>query len=356
MGNFGSNFLRGFQPTFARSFDTSFKYGIDQQEEECKRKEMLKAEQEQQGILSQLIAGQSSQIVPPKMNAQGTGFDVQPQDMSLQEQSGLIGKADNNTLQRYKLIRELNAPKEDEYYAPRYDKDSPTIHRYNITKARDEDTGQPNPNYKPEIDPEFETVQANTVKGYENYPSDYKIKFTKKGDVVTDMTIPFHPTTTSVNINTGDSSEKLDPDYKNILDGYVKEITYLDGLLSHEGDLPGGKFQTYNKLGVKEDKLKREQVEKAVDNKRKELKYTVESNGGEAIVHYNSVKERVIETLKDRRQEEPTIWGNIWDGYRNDKTDKKDAAWLMTQRYDFIADYGYDPIAKFQKGLLKGYK
>lgn len=55
MGNFGSNFLRGFGGTFPRTFDTSFRYGLQKQEDDAIAKKTAEYQKNQQDILSQLI-------------------------------------------------------------------------------------------------------------------------------------------------------------------------------------------------------------------------------------------------------------------------------------------------------------
>lgn len=187
MANFGTYFLKNFSPNFTNTFNTSYRYGLSKQEEERKKREELKAQQEQQGILSQLSSGMNSQIVPPKMNAQGTGFDVQPQGLNQQQLTNLIGSASDDTLQRYKLLRELNAPKEKKYSPPILKKDKPTIWQWNETDKKLEDTGQPNPFYEEQLLEGSEFVPATSIKGLEKwkgYTVERKVWTDKDGNIV----------------------------------------------------------------------------------------------------------------------------------------------------------------------------
>lgn len=64
MGNFGSNFLRGFGGTFPRTFDTSFRYGLQKQEDEAVKQKALEYDKKQQDILSTLIKGRTLTVIP----------------------------------------------------------------------------------------------------------------------------------------------------------------------------------------------------------------------------------------------------------------------------------------------------
>ena len=343
MGNFGSNFLRGFQPTFARSFDTSFKYGIDQQEEERKRKEMLKAEQEQQGILSQLIAGQSSQIVPPKMNAQGTGFDVQPQDMSLQEQFGMYSKLTPQHQNAYEYWRELNAPKEDEYYAPNLGK-LPTIQRYNKTKGRLEDTGQKDPFFTPEEPEAYEYIPANKIEGLEDYPKDYKMEIKKEGDKEVSRRGPFSPTQQKIDININQAYTQLSDYSRNTLDSYVKEIDNYNKILSTTPDPVTKNYTIYNpKTGQMDAVISEERLSKAKRNAIEGMKSFTDNNLGRGVSDYN-------ELYKIYSKSPKSFWTTMHNAYAKDSNDEKDDAWLQTVKYKFYMDFGYDPVGRYELG------
>ena len=110
--NFGSNFLRGFQPNFANMFGTSYRMAGVQDERERQRQEALKAQQEQQGIMQQFMRGTQSQIVPPKMNAQGTGFENQSQDLTPEQKFGLYSKMTPANQNAVEYWLKQNAPKQ----------------------------------------------------------------------------------------------------------------------------------------------------------------------------------------------------------------------------------------------------
>ena len=245
MGNFGSEFLKGYRPSFDNAFNTSFRYGLDQQEEERKRKEMLKAEQEQQGILSQLIAGQSSQIVPPKMNAQGTGFDVQPQDMSLQEQFGMYSKLTPQHQNAYEYWRELNAPKEIKKaeiftdangnkrkykFDPQSNSLIPDMSNEGIISAKEE---TPKARWSGLIEPEGD--KAKKMIGYENPNADPNDPTTRNVEgklwTITDFQVlDFYEKVTNPN-NPNDIYIKMSKGLKSSLDEFSKEQRNLNSIV-----------------------------------------------------------------------------------------------------------------------------
>lgn len=113
MGNFGSQFLRGFQPTFAQNFNTSLRYGLDQQEEERKKREELKAQQEQQGILSQLMTG-----TKPTLNYAGKYAPLLQQDVPLDNNQKflLYSKLTPQNQNAYEYWQKQNEPQKKELY------------------------------------------------------------------------------------------------------------------------------------------------------------------------------------------------------------------------------------------------
>lgn len=351
--NAGQRFLQGFQPNFANMFDMGFKTDQIVKERQRQEQEKLKAQQEQQGILEQLTNG--------KLQGGSYRGKFAPLDMSLnlQDQTNLISRADDNTLQRYKLISEMNKPQSDEYLAPVLDKDLKTIHRYNKTKGVFEDTQQLNPLYKEDVPTSFEVVKANTIKGYENYPDDYTVQLTKKGDEITGQTQPHTMRQQSINISTGQEYNKLDTDTEKLLNNWTTELNGLRALLTHAPD-DNGKYRIYDKLGQDTGiRYTPEQVQKAINDKNAELENFLNVNGGVAISDYRGYKSRAETDPKiqgKKNSQQASLWNNIYQDYIKSLDDEKDDAWLMTQKYAFIKDYGVDPIMKFHQGLYKRKK
>ena len=345
--NFGSNFLKSFQPTFARSFNTSYRYGLDQQEEERKRKEELKAQKEQQGILSQLMRGTKN--IP-------IGKRVSQVPLTKEEQFLDYSKLSPQNQNAYEWWKKQNAPKQDEYYAPNLSKDLPTIGRWNKTKGTWEDTGQPNPLYKEDIPSTFEVVPANSIKGYENYPKDYTVQLTKKGDEIISQSPPRSPRQISVNINTGEEYNKLETNTKKFLDNKVEELNNLRALLTHAPN-ENGDYRIYDKLGQWTGiNLKPEQVQKAINDKNAVLGNFISGNFGQAIIDYKRLKIQAETDPKIQGKpmsQKASLWNSVYKEYIKDLKDDKDDAWLEAQKYAFINDYGFNPVEKFHQGLFK---
>lgn len=112
MANFGSYFLKGFQPTFTENFNTSFKYGLNQQEEEKKRQELLKQQQDQQSILNQLIGGQ-------KTNASYRGMysplQVETTPLTNEEKFGLYSQLNPTNQNAYEYWQKQNRVEKKPY-------------------------------------------------------------------------------------------------------------------------------------------------------------------------------------------------------------------------------------------------
>ena len=334
MGNFGSNFLRGFQPTFARSFDTSFKYGIDQQEEERKRKEMLKAEQEQQGIMSQITRGSINppKLVNGKFEPQGVSY---PNAGDFNLRAGLT--ADNRNLMEY--WDKLNAPKEQELQktvtigndvylqSPLYD---------NVPVGEKLYT-------KPEEKVDFEYKKANEFSGLEDYPSDYKVAVTKKNGVVTAQSHPFSYTQQKIDVNINQPYTQLSDYSRNNLDDYVKEIDGYNKILSQKPDPVTGKYKIYDKYGIPTAVVSEEAILKAKQNITNAAQSFLDNNGGQAIDDYRGIKTILGKNPK-------SLWKSIYEAYIKDLKDEKDDAWFQTAKYQFQVDFGFDPVSKYHLG------
>lgn len=184
--NFGSNFLRGFQPNFANMFNTSYRTSAIEDERERERQEKLRAQQEQASILSQLFKGTKS--VPifenrqvPLMDA-GQSFINKEVPLSPQEKFDLRAKLSiSNALS---FLDSQNKP--NEYLAPNLGK-FPTIHVWNKTTQKLEDTGQPDPYYEEPLIESSEWIPASNVKGLERwkgYDVEQKVWIDKDGNVV----------------------------------------------------------------------------------------------------------------------------------------------------------------------------
>lgn len=111
--NFGSNFLRGFGGTFPQTFNTSYRYGLQKQEDEIEKQKKQEYQKQQQDVLSQLILGK------PSVNFTPGGLPMPKLDkLTENEKANLIIQADGSTLSRYNTIQSvLNPPKKKkEYY------------------------------------------------------------------------------------------------------------------------------------------------------------------------------------------------------------------------------------------------
>lgn len=335
MANFGSNFLRTFNPNFANMFDVGFKTDQIKRERERVRQEELKAQQEQAGILDQLVNG--------KLQNGSYRGKFAPLDMSLnqQDQTNLVGRASDDTLQRYKIISEMRKPQES--------KQQKTVKvGSNLYLENPLIQGMPmgSPIYteeKAKVVEDF--IPADTVPGLENYKRHtINRTITKNPDGTETIKYgqPFSWISPSININTGESSSKLGDKTLNLLEGYNKDIQSLASNL--EIVKKGGKVMRYDIWGQEVGEWDQKGLEDALSTAKGQLKSTIVRNGGQGVSDYERYKPQVSNPA--------ALWDTVYENYKRDMTDEKDAAWFMEARFNFIADYGFDPIQKFHQGLI----
>jgi len=335
MANFGDFFLRGANSTFPQTFGRTFQFGLDQQEEQRKRNELLKAQQEQQGIMSQIIGGQK--VTGASYRGQYAPLDVQTAPMTTEDKFNLYSRLSPTNQNAIEYYNKLTAPKQVKYKEW-------NGNQYLENPDGSVDWTKPVAE-KPDTQTSFEVVKANTIKGYENYPNDYTVQLTKKNNEIVGQSVPHTFKQQKINIETGEKEDKLDPIAKSFLEDKVKELNGLRGLLSHAPD-DNGKYKIYDKLGQPVAYYTPDEVRKAIDNKNAELDNYLKSNGGQAMDDYSYYKEHL-------GGKPESLWGTIYKNYIKDKNDKKDGVWLQTQRFAFIKDYGFDPTMKYDLGKIK---
>lgn len=179
--DFGTQFLRGFFPASQQSYAYAERNRMMREEEERKKNEQLKAQQEQQGILSQLMTG-----TKPTLNYAGKYAPLLQQDVPINDNQkfGLYSKLTPQNQNAYEYWQKQNAP---DYNAPILQKDNKTIVRWNNKTGQLEDTGQPNPFYEEQLLEGSEFVPATSIKGLEKwkgYTVERKVWTDKDGNIV----------------------------------------------------------------------------------------------------------------------------------------------------------------------------
>lgn len=328
MANFGTYFLKNFSPNFSNTFNTSYRYGLSKQEEERKKREELKAQQEQQGLLSQLMTG-----TKPTLNYAGKYAPLLQQDVPLtsQDKYGLVSRASDDTLQRYKFLQPT--PQETVKVGSSLYLENP--------KIKGMPMGDPIFTEKqPTTKEDF--VKAEEIKGLEGF-KDYLVNRTVTTNPDGTETVkygqPFTWKKQNININTGDLSTDLSKETTKILNGYKKDQQDLRAKL--EAVKNGETVYEMTPWGFK-TVVSAEDLRTRLNSTEKQYREFLKNNVSiETQKDWNDLQGTFVQ--KDP-QSQPSIWKTILENY---KSGNKDEAWFKEQIHIFTATYGYDPLSRF---------
>lgn len=329
--DFGSNFLRGFQPNFANNFDTSFRYGLNQKEQERQRKEQEKAQQEQMGILNQLVSG--------KLQSGSYRGKFAPLDMSLnqQDQTNLVGRASDDTLQRYKILSEMNTPKMQKVDYEEWDGNK-------YLKNPDGSVDFTKPVTQKEEKPDF--VETDYVGNKQVRREFYK---QEDGSVKTvDIPTGFLKDTRTTR------SDENGKEYQDLSKDYVKELDQRVDRFITARDMKFAADQTKDGIpysdpltGMKYT-ITSETANGMVESGKNQLQNYLNTQGNASNKQY--WKERNIEAWDAIQKEGKGDHGvTTWKYIEEDRTKGEiSQADFLEARYRFIAKWGYDPYQKLR--------
>lgn len=313
MPNFGSNFLRGFGTTFPNTFNTSFRYGLQQQEDEAVKQKALEYDKKQQDILSTLIKGSTP------LEVRGVRLQRPLSQDEIWQGYAKLSPQNQNTFEFITKQREAELKKnEPDYYAPQLGK-APTIKLFNKKTNRLEDTGQPDPFYKEEeIKPTF------VEKGYVGN-KEVRREFYKQPD----------GTYKTVDIPTGflkETKEGKDTFYLNPQDFKKKLSLYEAKYASLKV-----KIQALNNLKGNDAVAKANQINKDMDVLEQEFyDELLPEAEGEINKYYTEIKKRVGGDIPT--DFEYTNREKLREGFKSDITAKYKSGGLVGD-LSYIKDY-----------------
>lgn len=344
MGNFGSNFLRGFQPNFANMFNDSYRNAFIQDERERQRKEEEKAKAEQLGILNQLYKGtkdvpafQNNRV--PLMNA-GQSFGNQEVPLTKEEQFNLRARLSPSSALSF--LDNQNKPQQQETVrvGNKYYKES------SIFKGLPE--GDPiweEP--QPKVTEDF--VDASTVPGLEPY-KDHRINRVTTENPDGTKTVkytgsPFTWKKQNININTGEGYNDLSKESTAILNKYAKTIQDLQD--SYEAIKKGGTVMKYDALGMPDGAWDLEGIKAELETQTNKYKAFIDRNMDVGTKEdWDSMISQV--DLRDPKSLS-SIWNTVHTTYTKSLDDEYDAAWYKEMQHKFISEFHIDPVQKFRK-------
>ena len=235
-----STFENILNPYIQNTANLLSRHFMQKGEEERKRKEMLKAEQEQQGIMSQITRGSINppKLVNGKFEPQGVSY---PNAGDFNLRAGLT--ADNRNLMKY--WDELNAPKEIKKaeiftdangnkrkykFDPQSNSLIPDMSNEGIISAKEE---TPKARWSGLIEPEGD--KAKKMIGYENPNADPNDPTTRNVEgklwTITDFQVlDFYEKVTNPN-NPNDIYIKMSKGLKSSLDEFSKEQRNLNSIV-----------------------------------------------------------------------------------------------------------------------------
>ena len=336
------SFAEAFAPGIRGAANILSQSILDNAENERKKNEALKAQQEQQNILAQITRGSinAPKLVDGKFIPQGVSYPNQ-NDLTLQSQ--LSG-------QNYGIFQDWqkqNAPEEDEYYAPDFNKSSPTIRQWNKDKRRFEDTGQPNPYYEePKIKPDFIETNYNGNK-------QIRREFYKQSDgTVKTVDIPtgfFKETRTTKTEENGKLYEDLDKGYTKELDQRVdKFITSMDILKATQNSTDERGIPYVDPLTGIQYKISKDIARVMVQSGRDQLQNYLDTQGSAQNEKYwkDANREAWDAVQKEGKGDHGvTTWKYIEEDRHNGEISQAD---FLEARYRFISKWGYDPYQKLR--------
>lgn len=332
MANFGTYFLKNFSPNFANTFNTSYRYGLSQQEEERQRREQLKAQQEQQGILSQLMTG-----TKPTLSYAGKYAPLLQQDVPLNDNQkfGLYSKLTPQNQNAYEYWQKQNEPKKVEYEEWNGNK---------YLKNPDGSVDFTKPVTKKEIKPDF--VETNYVGNRQ-----VRREFYKQDDgTVESVDIPtgfFKETRVEKTDAQGKLYQDLGTDYKKELNQRVDRfLTAQDILAATEKSYKGQGIPYIDPLTGIKYTIDKNTAQGMVESGRNQLQNYLNKQG--SAKNENYWKQVNIESWDAIQKEGKgdhgvTTWKSIEEDYANGVIEQAD---FLEARYRFIAKWGYDPVTK----------
>lgn len=341
--NFGSNFLRGFQPNFANMFDNSYKASAIQDERERQRQEQEKARQQQLGILSQLFRGTKN--VPmfqnnraPLTNA-GQSFTNNEVPLSSQEQFDL--RAQLSPSSALSFLDSQNKPKQKETVkvGNQLFLENPLI------------KGMPMGDVlftEPKATTTEDFVKATDVKGLENF-GDYLVNRTTiknpDGTETVKYGQPFTWKRQNININTGEGTGDLSKETTSILNKYAKSVQSLEDAL--ESVKNGGRELKYNAFGMPDGFWSLEGLQEALATEKGKYKSFLNRN---ISVGTQEDWNGMVSQLDMRKPESlSSLWNTVHQTYIKSKDDEYDDAWYKEMQHKFISEFSIDPVQKFRK-------
>jgi len=334
MANFGDFFLRGANSTFPQTFGRTFQLGLDQQEEQRKRNELLKAQQEQQGIMSVIINGRLSNAGDRGMYgiSQPTFTPLSPEEKSL-----AFSKLSSQNQDAIKYYDKLTAPKQkktvkigDSIY-----QESPEYENVPV--------GEPIYTETKKIKPDFveEEYGSNNEKiRYEFYKND-KGGYDKK-----EFPLGIYKRETKKDEN-GNNYETLSKDYlKELNQRTDKFFTAQD--IKKATDLTRGGVPYVDPLTGVKYTIDSQTAESMVESGKTQLQNYLDMNGSVKNKKYweDVNNESWNEIKKEGRGDHAlTTWKYIEEDYGKGKITEAD---VLEAKYRFIAKWGFDPTRKFQ--------
>lgn len=335
MANFGDFFLRGASSTFPQTFGRTFQFGLDQQEEQRKRNELLKAQQEQQGIMSQIIGGQK--VTGASYRGQYAPLDVQTAPMTAEDKFNLYSRLSPTNQNAIEYYNKLTAPKQqktvkigDSIY-----KESPEYENVPV--------GEPIYTETKEIKPDFveeEYGNNNEKIRYEFYKND-KGGYDKK-----EFPLGIYKRETKKDEN-GNNYETLSKDYlKELNQRTDKFFTAQD--IKKAADLTRGGVPYVDPLTGVKYTIDSQTASGMVESGKTQLQNYLDMNGSVKNKKYweDVNNESWNEIKKEGRGDHAlTTWKYIEEDYGKGKITEAD---VLEAKYRFIAKWGFDPTRKFQ--------
>lgn len=323
------SFSEAFNPYIQNTANLLSRHFMQSGEDERAKAEQLKYQQEQAGILNQLVAGGKR----GKIDSLSMGTIP----FSQQEQTGLISQADDNTLQRYKILSEMDKPK---------DIQQGTVKVGNkFYKESSQYKNLPEGNVlweEPTAKITEDFVDAGSIEGLEQF-KDYKVNriVTENPDGTKTVKYgqPFTWKKQNININTGQMDDDLSKETTKILNDYQSDqqdiMDKLDAVNRGETvyDVTPFGFKTV---------VSKKDLETRLSSVNAQYSAFIKRNAGlDTIKDYNDINSQLDPTDP---QAQPKKWKTILDYY---KSGKRSESWFKEQLHLFSADYGYNPISKF---------
>lgn len=323
------SFSEAFNPYIQNTANLLSRHFMQSGEDERAKAEQLKYQQEQAGILNQLVAGGKR----GKIDSLSMGTIP----FSPQEQTGLISQADDNTLQRYKLISEMNKPKTQKVDYEEWDGNK-------YLKNPDGSVDFTKPVTQKEEKPDF--VETDYV-GNKQIRREF---FKQEDGTVKSVDIPtgfLKDTRTSKQDANGNLYETLHKDYQKELkqraDRFLtaRDMKFAadqtkDGI-PYSDPLTGMKYTITSKT-----------ANGMVESGKNQLQNYLDNNGGEQNKSYfKNVQLESWDAVQKEGEGDHgvTTWKYIEEDYINGTITDAD---FLEARYRFIAKWGYDPTTRMR--------